>query len=666
MKKLTIDSLDQRWKFTLIGFALGVFAPIGWTFIRLLLFADPDRGFFDQAFGDIIRNGESLALYLYMGVGTAIVLAYVGSVIGRFIVQMKDRTEKLDRLNFEIAVQKEKFEQRFQSLNQNIKNFHAINTHLQKSLDLVEILHLSADGLHEVLGYDRVNILMVDREKNCLEFVACKGVTGELPIGQTLPLSEEAGCLYKAVVENRIMNIEDVSRLPDEFHVQPPYSELEALRSKNFILCPIVVRGEVFGLIGVDNKLRRQALTDTDVDTIKLFAVQVSASMIKLNLLDGVESLTGELEQSFAELLGFREEHRLVEDNLHKANVSNNQSIGGIANAAGIIQSSVDNTRSSATEISATIEQVNSTLGQLSDFMNATIASMTEISSTIKSVESNSQQSHDMAETVLRQSEEGVDAVIDNLTGLQGISNSVEETASVIEALAGKSQEIGHITEVITEITQKTNLLALNAAIIAAQAGEHGQSFGVVAEEVRTLAQEAADSTTAIENIIAEIQDFTRESVSHVKQTKLLVESGITLGETVESSLKQMSTSSDKAMIMTQEIRKSTKEVARAVESVSQSVESLGDLSGQVNVASKEQARGIQNIVKSIEEIKMMADDMATATESQKNTSREIDEAVKSVSEMAQRIFDEMEARQKGSRDVIERLEVLKKESSDY
>ncbi len=666
MKKLTLEALNRRWMFTLVGFGLGVFAPIGWTVLRLLFFSDPDRGFFDQLFGDIVRDGESVLLHLYMGLGTAVVLAYVGSLIGRFILQMRERNENLDRLNFEIAVQKEKFEQRFQSLNQNIKNFHAINTHLQKSIDLKEVLHLSADGLHEVLGYDRVNVLMVDRQRNCLEFIASKGVSGDSPVGTTIPLSVEAGALYKCVQDNRILNIEDVSRLPEEFHIQPPYDRIEALRSKNFIICPIAVRDEVIGLFGVDNKLRRQLLTDTDVDTIRLFAVQVASAMIKINLMEGVETLTAELEQSFSELLGFRDEHRMVEENLYKASASNNLSIGGIANAAGIIQSSVDNTRSSATEISATIEQVNKTLNQLTDFMNATIASMTEIASTIKSVEENSQQSHDMADTVLRQSEDGVDAVVDNLTGLQGISNSIEETAAVIDRLAGKSQEIGHITEVITEITQKTNLLALNAAIIAAQAGEHGQSFGVVAEEVRTLSREAADSTSAIEAIIDEIQQYTRQSVAHVNQTRSLVASGITLGETVEASLKTISESSGRAMVMTQEIRKSTREVARAVDSVSQSVESLGDLSGQVTSASREQAQGIRSIVKSIDEIKTMADDMAMATDNQAKTSREIDEAVKSVAEMAQRIFEEMEARQQGSRDVIERLEVLKRESSDY
>ena len=260
---------------------------------------------------------------------------------------------------------------------------------------------------------------------------------------------------------------------------------------------------------------------------------------------------------------------------------------------------------------------------------------------------------------------DGVDAVIDNLTGLQGISASVEQTAAVIGQLSEKSDEIGNITEVITEITQKTNLLALNAAIIASQAGEHGLAFGVVADEIRALAREAADSTGAIDHIVSEIQGFTRESVTHVTQTKKLVSSGISLGETVEGALKQINDSAVSAMGMTSEIHNATREVAQSVATVSRSVENLGDMSGQVTNASKEQSLGVRNIVRSIESVVDMAEDMARATENQQQKMREIDEAFQSVSEMANRIFDEIDARQVSSREVIERLELLKKESRE-
>jgi len=480
-----------------------------------------------------------------------------------------------------------------------------------------------------------------------------------------LPLNKKSGALFKSVAENRLILIEDITRMPEEFRLLSPYDQIENLRSKNFLICPITLRGVVVGLLSVDNKLRRLPINENDVDTVKLFAVQVAATITKIDLMQGVGALTDELDQTFNELLGFRSDHNAAEENLRKATESTAGSIHEIAKGVHVVQSAVDSARSSSNEISVTINQISSNLNNLTNFMNATIASMTEIASTIKSVEENSQQSHDMSEKVRQQAGNGVDAVIDNLTGLQGISASVDQTAAVIDRLSNKGDEIGQITKVITDITQKTNLLALNAAIIAAQAGEHGLAFGVVAEEIRSLAREAADSTGAIGQIISEIQIYTRESVSHVNQTKSLVNSGISLGESVEEALKQINESAERAMSMTSEIHKSTREVSRAVSSVSESVESLGDLSEQVASASLEQTKGVRNIVSSIESIVDMTHDMGEATDNQQQKVREISEAFQSVSEMANRIFDEIDDRQVRSREVIERLELLKKESRE-
>ncbi len=663
--KFYLDFLDREWKFAALGFVMGVTAPLGWLLLRLILFFDSKQSLFEQVYDAVFRSAEATALFFYMGFGTAAVMSIGSFLIGRGLLGLKDRADKLDHLNFEILVQKEKFEHRFQSLNNNLKNFHSINTHIQRSLDIKEVLHLAADGLHEILGYDRVNVLMVNQEKNGLEFIASRG-TGDKSLPDTLfPLNEKSGSLFKSVAENRLLLIEDVSRLPEEFHLLPPFDRIEQLRSKNFLICPIAVRGVVVGLLSVDNKLRRLPINDTDVDTVKLFATQIAATITKVDLMQGVGALTEELEQTFSELLGFRADHIAAEENLRQATESTAGSINEIAKGVHVVQGAVDSARSSSSEISVTIDQISNNLSNLTNFMNEVLASMTEISSTIKSVEENSQLSHDMSEKVRQQAGDGVDAVIDNLTGLQGISTSVNQTALVIERLSSKGDEIGQITKVITDITQKTNLLALNAAIIAAQAGEHGLAFGVVAEEIRSLAREAADSTGAIGQIIAEIQEYTRESVSHVNQTKQLVTSGISLGESVEGALKQINESSERAMSMTSEIHKSTREVSRAVVSVSESVENLGDLSEQVTSASHEQTKGVRNIVRSIESIVDMSEDMSQATDNQQQKMREISEAFQSVSEMANRIFDEIDARQDRSREVIERLERIKKESRE-
>ncbi len=654
------EGVRRSWKYAFYGVCLGFLAPAGWLVLRLLLFRNASLGIFAQVADDILHTGESQVLFCYMGGGTAAVLGLFGFLIGNASQQIHERATRLDELNRVVASQKEDFERRFLDLNNGLKNFHAINNHIQKTSDPEEVMRLAADGLHEILGYDRVNILMVNRERDRLEFMASRGSGQNNVGGLIVPLDARGGALFLAVRDRRLLLIDDITRYPEEFHLKPPCDHIVQLRSRSFILCPIIVRDEVVGLFGVDNKTRRKTLDDTDVDTVKLFADQVSATLTKLSLLAAVETLARELEATFAELLRYRQEHARCDESLYRATAATGESIAEILHAADVVRHAVDTTRSSASEISVSIEQVSQNLNQLSDFIAKSIAAMTEIGSTVHSVEENGVRSHAMSETVRRQAEEGTDGVAETLQGLVGIASSVEEAVAVIDRLSEKSEKIGTITGVITEITQKTNLLALNAAIIAAQAGENGRSFAVVAEEVRSLSQEAAGSTGEITRIIEEIQAFTRETVEHIGQTRKLVTKGIDKGHGLERSLQQILDSSDQAMVMSRDIRKATREVGRAVESVSRSIEDLGEMSSQVSVASREQAQGTRNIVQSIEEVMNMADNMAAATARQQQATGDIESAARLVTDMVGRIFQAMEERQAGSREVLEQLEQLR------
>jgi len=655
-----LKGVDHSRLYALCGVLLGFGAPLGWVLLRLLLFRRQGESAWLQISADITQSPENLALYLYMAGGTALVLAIFGFFIGKASEQIHARARSLDELNGEIALQKEEFERRFRDLNHSIKNFHAINTHIQKSIDIREVLRLAADGLHEILGYDRVNILMVNAARSTLEFVASRGSGQDDVSGIVIPLDPRAGALYKTVSEKRLFLIDDITLMPEEFHLHPPCDAVTQLRSRSFIICPIVARDEVVGLFGVDNKVHRKRLDDTDVDTVKLFADQVSSTLTKINLLQAVETLTRELEHTFLELLKYRDEHARLDHSLQQATTSTGEAITEIAGAADVVRGAVDASRSAVGEISVSIDQVSQNISQLADFMEKSIAAMTEISATVRSVEENGARSQAMAETVRDRAERGSGTVSDTLAGLREIALAVESAVGAIDALAHKSEEIGSITTVIADITQKTNLLALNAAIIAAQAGEHGRAFGVVADEVRNLSQETADSTGAIARIVGEIQDCTRQTVAHISQTRQLVGDGIGRGEVMESSLREILQSATESMSMTRDIRRSTREVVHSVESVSRSIEELGEMSAQVSIASREQVQGTRSIVQSIERVKFMADEMVDATERQRQNTTNIESAVGMVSDMAKMIFAEMEERKQGSREVIERLERLK------
>lgn len=664
MQKGIFSTIGRGPTYALTGFVLGILAPLGWGVLRVLIFGSEDRSLWKSFIGDMTLSSENIALYLYMGFGTAVVLAIFGFFIGRSHQQMQKRAADLDELNLTIARQKEEFESRFRDLNQNLKNFHSTNTHIQKSNDPEEVIRLAAESLHTILQYDRVNILMFDEKKTRLEFAASRGSGDEDVSGIHMPFDERAGVLYKALAENRIFLIEDMRKEPAEYHLKPPCNTVHQLRSRSFIICPITVNDEPVGLFAVDNKIRQKTLDDTDVDTVRLFADQVSSALTKIKLLNGIGQLVSELEKTFENILHHREPFSDLIDSLQQGSSSTADTIRHTSESAQIIRKAVDDTGSASTEISAAIGEVSQNLNQLNDFIENSISSMTEISSSSQEVEKTAARSQEMSEKVKDQAEEGVEMVSKSWQGLQNVSEAVNASIQVIENLSHKSEEIDRIIAVINEINAKTHLLSLNASIIAAQAGEQGRSFAVVADEIRTLSEETTHSADAIEKLVNETQTFTRQAVRQINDTRNKLDEGIQLGRATADSLSEILDSSVEAMEMSGNIRRATVEQVRSSQMVAHSIEELGDMSGQVATASGEQEKGIQRIVQSITEIKGLADTLAEASKRNEEESRQTDEAVATVREMATQIFSEMAEKSHNSRHIIESLARLKKESA--
>ncbi len=516
-----------------------------------------------------------------------------------------------------------------------------------------------------MIGFDRVNVLMLDNAGKELRFVSSRDSKEDWRKPEiTLPMDERSGCLFKAVRDRQVLLVEDVARMPADYHLKPPYDAIPQLRSRSFIICPIVVRDRAVGVICVDKKYQRQTLDETDVDTVKLFSDQVASSLARIRLLDAVEALTRQLEHTFAEFLKYRGQHAGLIAGLREAIASSNAATADISNGSGVIQESVMSTRSSLGEISVSIDHVSRNLNSLNQFVEQSIAAMTEIHFTINAVQESGVRSHTMSEAVKGRTEEGVAVVAQVIDGMHGIVQAVEQAETVIGRLSRKGEEVGTITSVITDLTQKTSLLALNASIIAAQAGEHGRSFAVVADEVRALAQEAASSTDQINRIVGEIQAFTGETVTHIEQTRRLVDDGMHRGEVMAGVLQQILGSSVQAMEMAHDIRRSTDEISRSIEAVSRSIAELGDMSAKVSQASREEALGAKSIVMAVEDVQSMTLDMVAATRRQVDESSRIISSLDQVSAMATRIFDEMEARREASLAVIEDLRLIRSEKA--
>jgi len=158
----------------------------------------------------------------------------------------------------------------------------------------------------------------------------------------------------------------------------------------------------------------------------------------------------------------------------------------------------------------------------------------------IKEVDSSAAQSADVARRTLAATQQGAQAVRNSISGMDGIREQIQDTAKRIKRLGESSQEIGEIVDLISDITEQTNVLALNAAIQAASAGEAGRGFSVVAEEVQRLAERSAEATKQIGGLVKTIQGDTHDAVAAMEKSILGVVEGAVLSDTAGKSLKEI------------------------------------------------------------------------------------------------------------------------------
>ncbi len=647
-------------RYALLGFVLGITAPVAWIAIRLVFFSEPGLSLWEQITSDITRSAYNVAMYAYMGAGTALVMAMLGHFIGKASDELLERAAELDVLHQEVASQKEVFENRYKVLDNNIKNFHQIGSRIQKSLNVQEVLSLCAEGLHEILGYERVNILMADSGRANLYFVAATGSEGFNPKGVTIPLDERGGVIYKSFAEQKLYLIEDIGKYPDSFHVQPPFNSIRPIRSRSFVLCPIVVKGESVGLFGIDNKFTHRTLNDTDVDTIKLFADQAASAITRINLLSAIDTLTMELGKTFSGLLQNRESHSRYVLSLQNSVESLADNTAHIATASESVMSSVDDTGSAVTEISVAIEQVSRNLDSLSETVSKSVSAMEQINSSLKNVEEGTVVSHEVSRQVKAEADKSMAVVQETITALEEIQNSVDLSYNGIKKLSENSNRIDAIVNVINDITKRTNLLALNASIIAAQAGEYGKSFGVVADEIRNLSLQTGQSTGEITGIIEDISNESRLAAGNVAVVKDMVVTGVQLGRETGNALRVILDSSQRALEMTEQIKIAAEEQAKGVQMVTMSIEDVSTMTSQIFKASKEQSGATKSIVRAVDTIKEMTHEMVQATGRQVEDGSEIKKSVDEVGQMVLGIFSDLEKRQDESGAVVKELELIK------
>jgi twitching motility protein PilJ len=267
------------------------------------------------------------------------------------------------------------------------------------------------------------------------------------------------------------------------------------------------------------------------------------------------------------------------------------------------LRSLVTTINETAVQVSAAAQETQGTAMHLAEAaqhqarqITSASAAIKDMASSIDNVSKNSTDSAEVAQRSVQIAANGAQVVRQTIQGMDSIRDQIQETSKRIKRLGESSQEIGSIVELINDIAEQTNILALNAAIQAASAGEAGRGFAVVADEVQRLAERASGATKRIETLVQTIQSDTNEAVSSMEQTTSEVVSGARLAEDAGHALGEIETVSNNLAALIQGISTSARQQSAAATNISATMNLIQEITSQTSVGASQTAESIGNL----------------------------------------------------------------------
>ena len=419
----------------------------------------------------------------------------------------------------------------------------------------------------------------------------------------------------------------------------------------------------ITGLKGMIGNVQQAALNVESVSVeVKGASAQIATgSRTQAESVEEAASSVNEMHFALKEIAGTAQDLFATSTQTSSSVVETVASVDEVARTMHELSASIEETTSAITQMSVAIRQIAGNVELLSAAAADTAASSSEISTSVKEVEETARQSLALSEAVASDAQQlGMHSIDKTIEGMGRIDAAARRTADVVNRLVGRAESIGSILTVIEDITDQTGLLALNAAILAAQAGEHGKGFSVVAAEIRDLSNRTAASTQEIGKLIASVQEESKVAAGVMQEGVAIVEEGMRLSKDAGETLRKILERVDQSRDMSRSINRAAAEQARSIRQVSEAVERISGMTLQIAKAANEQKAASEQITRASEKMSEITRFVKTSTEGQAKAGKDITAAVENMSAKITLVNRATGEVQTGSNMIVRAIERIK------
>ncbi|MBI5810509.1 MAG: DUF3365 domain-containing protein, partial [Deltaproteobacteria bacterium] len=333
---------------------------------------------------------------------------------------------------------------------------------------------------------------------------------------------------------------------------------------------------------------------------------------------------------------------------------------GEVVESMESLSASADETARSTKDMSFSIKDISENVENLSSSIMQVSSSMVQINAKIKEVETSASEAYKFADDVIRDARGGMESVESTISGIVKIKEVTREASDIMANLSERVKEIGKILDVIRGVAEETNLLAVNAAIIAAQSGEHGKSFSIVANEIKDLAERTSTSAKEVSEIIQAVEIESGRAGSAMGRGVESVEDGVRLAMEAGEGLKKIVDSAQRSTNSVREIARASADQAKESRMVVDATEKVADMTRRIVSATQEQARGSELVNKASERMSEIAYKVKGSAGGQVNAASQITAAMEEVNKMVVQLNNIIRGQNRNIKKVTETLDAVR------